>query len=77
MIGFLARTSLKLLGLSIVLYVTFFIPVGERTLWEHFRRIAGSNEARELTSELGSVVNRVKKAVGEIDFGNPLGKVDD
>jgi len=76
MIGFLIRTSLKLLGLSVVLYVTFFVPIGELTLWEHLRRIAGSDEAQDLTSELGDVVNRVKRVVSDIEIGNKIRKVD-
>jgi hypothetical protein len=76
MIGFLIRTSLKLLGLSVILYVTFFVAIGELTLWEHLRRIAGSDEARDLTSELGNVMNRVKNVVSEIDIGNRTRKVD-
>ena len=76
MIGFLIRTSLKLLGLSVVLYVTFFVVIGELTLWEHLRRIAGSDEARDLTSELGNVVNRVKTVVSEFEIGNQIRKVD-
>ncbi len=76
MIGFLIRTSLKLLGLSVVLYVTFFVSIGELTLWEHLRRIAGSDEARNLTSELGDVMNRVKSVVSEFEIGNQMRKVD-
>lgn len=74
MIGFLIRTSLKLLGLSVVLYVTFFVSIGELTLWEHLRRIAGSDEARDLTSELGNVMNRVKNVVNEFEIGNQIGR---
>ena len=76
MIGFLVRTSFKLLILSVVLYVTFFVPIGELTLWEHLGRIAKSDEAQELTSELGIVMNRVKNIVGEIELGNQIRKVD-
>jgi hypothetical protein len=76
MLGFLFRTSVKLVVLSVILYATFFIPVGERTLWEHLRRISNTREARELTSEVGNMMNRIKNEAGKISLGNPLKKVD-
>jgi hypothetical protein len=70
MIGFLLRLSLKFLILSALLYVTFFVPVANRPLFEHIRRIAATKEAKELGSGLEVIIARAKdeltNTVGDI-----------
>jgi len=70
MITFLIKTSIKLLALSAMLYVTFFVPIGNHTLYEHLDRIADTKEAQELTSGLWETVDWVKQRVGDLALGN-------
>lgn len=69
--------SIRLLTISVLLYAMFFVLIGEHTLWEHMRRIASTEEARELTSEIGNTVVRLKEAIGDLNIGNPIKKVTD
>lgn len=44
----------------IVLYAYFFVPIGgTRTLWDHTRRILGTQEAHELGSDLRHASDQV------------------
>ena len=52
MLGFFARTALRMLALAGVLYATFFVPLGPRTLYGHMSRIAATSEAHELFAAL-------------------------
>ncbi|MBK8691496.1 MAG: hypothetical protein IPN17_04125 [Deltaproteobacteria bacterium] len=55
-----ARWILSSLVTLVVLYVYFFIPLtGTRTLWDHTRRILGTQEARELGVDLRTAGDRV------------------
>ncbi|MGF1466380.1 MAG: hypothetical protein ACFCGT_09610 [Sandaracinaceae bacterium] len=57
---------LWLVGLTVVLYVYFLVPIGERTLFQHTLRIAATEPAKELGRELGDVGARLKdRAVEE------------
>ena len=50
---FLFNAALRMLMLAALIYATFFVPVGEHTLYKHAVRISGTPEAQELW---GSVV---------------------
>ena len=72
MIGFLLRTSVKFLMLSAMLYVTFFVRVGEHTTYEHAKRIARSEEAKQFGLELKDAVLKAKKTISGMPLGNSL-----
>jgi len=55
-VGFLNKTAFWLVGLAVLLYVLFFVQLGQWTLYEHFCRIAKTPEARELGNEVDGVV---------------------
>ena len=58
-----------------VLYLAFFVPLGERTVWEHARRIAGTDEAQEFSRDVQTAGRRVlTKAHGELRDGLRLGR---
>jgi hypothetical protein len=65
---FLFGAALRMLMLAGLIYVTFFVPVGEHTLYKHAVRIGGTPEAQELWSavvEAGSgAVQHLSDAVG-------------
>jgi hypothetical protein len=48
LIGALFRSVWTLIVLCVVGWFVFFVPLGERTLFQHLRRIAGTEEAQEL-----------------------------
>ena len=75
------RASLWLAGLLVLAWVTFFVPLGERTLYEHLSRIAATDEAQDLGREaeqagkkLGTQVERKWR---EIADGGPDGGAAD
>jgi hypothetical protein len=76
MIAFLLKLSAKLLLFSALLYGTFFVSVGNRTVYEHMKRIVATQEARELGTGLESAAlhlkDQVKSAVGGLPLGNRL-----
>lgn len=53
MIVSLFRGLWSLLVLGVVGYFVFFVPLGERTLYQHIRRIAATEEAGALREEVG------------------------
>jgi hypothetical protein len=63
------RWALKMLvafvGLCCVLYVFFLVPLGERTLYQHVRRIAATDEAEDLGRELGEAGERLTEEIGD------------
>ena len=63
MIRALLRLTLQMLTLAAVLYCTFFVPIGERTLYAHLSRIVSTDEAQELIGEVGTAVARAKAAL--------------
>lgn len=83
MIKWVIKNAFALIGLGVFLYVFFFIPLGERTMWQHARRIAGTEEAQELGREAGEAAGRlgehlqeemnehVREDGGEPDAGPP------
>ncbi len=75
MIGFLIKTSLKLLSLSALLYVTFFVQVGERTVYEHVKRIGKSAEAAELFSGIDDAASKAKEKFAKLQLKEVLDRV--
>jgi len=63
MIGFMVRTGVRMLSLAGVLYVTFFVPLGPRTLYGHLSRIADTQEASELSQAVSVVAGDAYDAV--------------
>jgi len=57
----LTKSLLALVGLAVVAYVFFFVPLGERTLWQHARRIAATDEAQELGREATAAAERARE----------------
>jgi hypothetical protein len=56
------------IGLLVVLFVYFFVPVGRFTLFEHTRRIADTEPAQELGRELGEAGDSIReRAVDELE----------
>ena len=60
MIRLLFKSPLSLIGAGVLLYVFFFVPLGERTAFQHARRIAGTDEARERGQEAGAAARRLE-----------------
>ena len=52
MLGFLFNAALRMLMLAAAIYVTFFVPIGEHTLYKHVARISDTPEAQELWSSV-------------------------
>lgn len=57
-LGFL-RTAISLLFLSLLVYCSFTVPLGPRTLAEHVDRIGETREARELIRGARGRINPV------------------
>jgi hypothetical protein len=55
----LVLALLSLIGLAVVLYVWFFVPLGRRTLHEHALRIAATDPARELGGDIEDASRRL------------------
>lgn len=51
-LSFLFNAALRMLMLAALIYVTFFVPVGEHTLYKHAVRISDTPEAQELWGSL-------------------------
>ena len=54
------KGALALVGFAVVAYVFFFVPLGERTMFEHVRRIAATEEAQDLGDEAGQAAGELK-----------------
>jgi hypothetical protein len=65
---FLFDAAIRMLLLAALIYATFFVPIGEHTLYKHAVRIGGTPEAQELWSavvDAGSgAVQQLSDAVG-------------
>ena len=59
----LISAALSLIGLAVVAYVWFFVPLGQRTLHEHALRIAATEPAQELGVEATEATERVVEHV--------------
>lgn len=53
---------LSLIGLTVVLTVYFFVPVGRNTLYEHTLRIAATEPAQELGDGIGQASEELGEA---------------
>ena len=65
MIRFSIKLAISVFTLCCVAYVFFMVPLGERTLFQHCVRIAGTDEARELGREVGEAGTRVVDEIGD------------
>jgi hypothetical protein len=55
-----ARWIVSSLVTLLALYAYFFVPIeGDRTLWDHTRRVLGSREAHDLGRDLQTAGDRV------------------
>lgn len=61
MITWAVRAAISFVVLAIVLYFVFLVPLGERTLYEHVRRIASTEEAQDLGEEVGEAGERLSE----------------
>jgi hypothetical protein len=59
----IVRGALSLIGLCVVAYVWFFVPLGRRTLHEHALRISETEPARELGGEAAEASRRLVEHV--------------
>lgn len=64
MIGFFIKAAFNLLMLAASVYVVFFVPLGERTVYQHLSRIADTAPAQEFAGEVGGLVDRARDEVG-------------
>jgi hypothetical protein len=72
MIGFVVRMGFRMLALAGVLYVTFFVPIGPRTLYGHMTRIASTSEAHELGAAVyASAKDAVSAGLAKFDALKP------
>ena len=63
MIGFALRAGFRMLALAGALYVTFFVPIGPRTLYGHMARIAKTQEAHELYEAVSDTAKQAADAL--------------
>ncbi len=65
MLSFLFNTALRMLLLAAAIYVTFFVPLGEHTLYKHAVRIGGTAEAQELWGTVKTACSGVTQALSD------------
>lgn len=64
----------SLVVLGVVLYGFFFVPLGERTLFEHVWRIARTDEAQDLGREAAEASVRAgREVVRQVDEADEAG----
>jgi len=75
MLGFVARTAVRMVALAGLLYVTFFVALGPYTLYGHMRRIADTAEARELfaaaAAEIRAAAGSLGTRIGNLRASHP------
>ena len=54
-----------LTAFGVLAYLFFFVPLGQRTLWQHVSRIAATEEAQELGDEMEEATDRAETALRE------------
>jgi len=63
------KRSLRLMWrgaiLAFLVYVLFFVQLGERSAFQHLMRVADTEEAQELGHEVGAATERITKEIGE------------
>lgn len=60
MLRFLFNAALRMLVMAALVYGTFFVPIGEHTLYRHAVRIGGTTEAQELWTAVVEAGARVR-----------------
>ncbi|MFA9410617.1 MAG: hypothetical protein ACERK0_05100 [Deltaproteobacteria bacterium] len=62
------RRSMRLMWrgaiLAFLVYVLFFVQLGERSAFQHLMRVADTEEAQELGREVGAATERITKEIG-------------
>jgi hypothetical protein len=71
MLAFVLRLAVRMLVLAAVLYATFFVPIGTRTLYAHITRIAATDEAHELIEAVSIKAKEAAHAVAARVSSNP------
>ena len=51
--------------LAFLVYVLFFVQLGERSAFQHLMRVADTDEAQELGREVNAATERITKEIGE------------
>ena len=77
--GRLLKLLWSIAVIGFVVYLLFFVELGERTAFQHFARIFDTNEAQELREEVGEASRRVREKVGKQVKGltDPYGRHDE
>ncbi len=77
--GRLLKLLWSLAVLGFVVYLLFFVDLGDRTAFQHFMRIFDTDEARELRQEVGEASLRVRdKITGQVkSVTDPHGRHDE
>jgi hypothetical protein len=75
MLRWMLKAALSMLALAGFLYATFFVPLGEHTLYRHLARIAATEEARELGAGVSAAVDAARVQVASA-AGNPAERAD-
>lgn len=77
--GRLLKLIWSIAVLGFVVYLLFFVELGDRTAFQHFMRIFETNEARELREEVGEASLRVRdKISGQVkSITDPYGRHDE
>jgi hypothetical protein len=50
--------------LAFLIYVLFFVQLGERSAFQHLMRVADTDEAQELGREVSAATERISKEIG-------------
>jgi hypothetical protein len=51
--------------LAFLVYVLFFVQLGERSAFEHLMRVVNTEEAQELGRDLSVATDRIAKQIGD------------
>jgi hypothetical protein len=51
--------------LAFLVYVLFFVQLGERSAFQHLMRVMDTEEARELGREVSAATERITKEIGD------------
>jgi hypothetical protein len=65
MIGRAFKLLWTLAVIGFVVYLLFFVELGDRTLFQHFTRLFDTNEARELREEVGEASQRMRDKISK------------
>lgn len=65
MIKFFIKGFFTFIGMAVFAYVFFFVELGERTLFQHVKRIAATEEAQDLGDDIGAASDRLRAHLEE------------